>query len=352
MTGVVCYNTSLSIYYVSVIKFGMTENAFRQKIEKYLHVVTISFTMPSALYLLFADQYGPVKAFCWIKADKTLFYRRVFGVIPVALAFIIITVNMLIIISAVISQERKKKKWQNRSSMNNRTTNCLSSSVVSISSIECHPQKHHFDLKAARRASLSLHQNSMTKDQGQGGQHKKSSPRLHVSANNLFSYGNSTEIGSNVVPNSGVVGKSHSVHQHSLDVEIARRASKFGAEDHQSLNINIPEDLPLSGKKNLEDESSVVPNSGDLESGHRVVPKRRPTISFGNLSQNVESIPHRRYSMRSSGHGSRSRRSLNSSISNNTVVSTKMQNHRLATSQGFLYIASFFLSFIFAGIYR
>jgi hypothetical protein len=333
MTGVVCYNTSLSIYYVSVIKFGMTENAFRQKIEKYLHVVTISFTMPSALYLLFADQYGPVKAFCWIKADKTLFYRRVFGVIPVALAFIIITVNMLIIISAVISQERKKKKWQNRSSMNNRTTNCLSSSVVSISSIECHPQKHHFDLKAARRASLSLHKNSMTKDQGQ----------VHVSANNLSSYGNSTEIGSNVVPNSGVVGKSHSVHQHSLDVEIARRA----------LNINIPEqDLPLSGKKNLEDESSVVPNSGDLESGHRVVPKRRPTISFGNLSQNVESIPHRRYSMRSSGHGSRSRRSLNSSISNNTVVPTKMQNHRLATSQGFLYIASFFLSFIFAGIYR
>jgi hypothetical protein len=29
-----------------------------------------------------------------------------------------------------------------------------------------------------------------------------------------------------------------------------------------------------------------------------------------------------------------------------------MQNHRLAISQGFLYIASFFLSFIFAWIYR
>lgn len=58
-TGSMLYNASLSIYFVSVAKFGITENAFKKKIEFWCHFVPIAFALCSSIFLEVGGYFNP-----------------------------------------------------------------------------------------------------------------------------------------------------------------------------------------------------------------------------------------------------------------------------------------------------
>lgn len=50
-TGSILYNASLSVYYVSVIKFNMKEKAFRRKVELWCHLIPNAFAICTSIFL-------------------------------------------------------------------------------------------------------------------------------------------------------------------------------------------------------------------------------------------------------------------------------------------------------------
>jgi len=50
-TGSVLYNGSLSVYFVSVIKFGMKDKAFKRKLEFWCHFIPIAYAIGSSIFL-------------------------------------------------------------------------------------------------------------------------------------------------------------------------------------------------------------------------------------------------------------------------------------------------------------
>jgi len=59
-SGSVLYNCSLSVYYVSVIKFGMREKAFMKKIEFWCHFIPNAFAICSSIFLQVGGYFNPM----------------------------------------------------------------------------------------------------------------------------------------------------------------------------------------------------------------------------------------------------------------------------------------------------
>ena len=55
------YNCALSVYFVSVIKFGMQEKAFKKKIEFWCHFIPNVFAMGSAIFLQVKGYFNPME---------------------------------------------------------------------------------------------------------------------------------------------------------------------------------------------------------------------------------------------------------------------------------------------------
>ena len=51
IVGSCLYNTSLSVYYVSVIKFGVKDKDFKRKIEFWCHFIPNAFAICSSIFL-------------------------------------------------------------------------------------------------------------------------------------------------------------------------------------------------------------------------------------------------------------------------------------------------------------
>ena len=55
------YNCALSVYFVSVIKFGMQEKAFKKKIEFWCHFIPNAFAMGSSIFLQVKGYFNPME---------------------------------------------------------------------------------------------------------------------------------------------------------------------------------------------------------------------------------------------------------------------------------------------------
>jgi len=166
-----CYNASLSTYYVCVIRFGMSEKSFRNKVEPYLHCIANVLSLVGAFFLLVAKKYGSVGTHCYVPREPRI-YRVIFGGIPFIICFIIVSVNMIVIVYSFIAQNRKSNKWGlknrlNRHSYQNRKSR--SDSYTSASPImkpkdDGEKDPVAFDLKAMRAKAAKL--NGETKVEG------------------------------------------------------------------------------------------------------------------------------------------------------------------------------------------
>ena len=127
--GSVLYNCALSIYYVSVIKFSMSENDFKKKVEPICHLLINGYAIAGACFLLATDAFNAMGTHCWINAvppscvndssqeclrgNKMAYSYRwlLFGYACCA-SFVIICLNMVLIMLSVFKQEHKTERWR------------------------------------------------------------------------------------------------------------------------------------------------------------------------------------------------------------------------------------------------
>ena len=189
--GSVLYNCVLSVYYVSVIKFSMSDSAFKAKIELFSHFLINAYAICGACFLLSREYFNPAKNFCWISAvpsecindhdqecirgdDKAYKYRWWFFNYALSGTFIIIPFNMILIACHVWNQKKKSERWLwsekggHRKGFLSRTfKNCQSSLITckkgcqvmkkDINGTSCHHDPtNHSDGVKANQELLSL----------------------------------------------------------------------------------------------------------------------------------------------------------------------------------------------------
>ncbi len=128
MVGSALYNCNLSIYYLCVIRFSMSESTFCTKVEPLCHLITNLFALASATYLLVEEYFNSVGNACWIGAyptdclndpeveclrgnENAYHLRSIFIGAPLYLIWIFIVIAMVSIIVMVFRQKRRIDQW-------------------------------------------------------------------------------------------------------------------------------------------------------------------------------------------------------------------------------------------------
>uniref|UniRef100_A0A7R9VVI7 G-protein coupled receptors family 1 profile domain-containing protein n=1 Tax=Pseudictyota dubia TaxID=2749911 RepID=A0A7R9VVI7_9STRA len=133
----ILYNCSLCIYYLAVVKYEKAEKYIKDRIEPYLHVISIFFPIISSTVLLVRQTFNPAPAaLCYAvpydpphcagygrgetpdgyiipcgRGSDAIFLAKVL-VLPVVFSGpVIIAVSMLMVYIAVLKQEKKLSKY-------------------------------------------------------------------------------------------------------------------------------------------------------------------------------------------------------------------------------------------------
>lgn len=64
--GVPIYNACLSVYYLLMIKYNMTEHQLRRRVEPAMHIVAFFLAMGTALTGIVLKQYNEANLWCWL----------------------------------------------------------------------------------------------------------------------------------------------------------------------------------------------------------------------------------------------------------------------------------------------
>merc|ERR1712107_623698 len=118
-TTSILYNGCLSVYYLTVIRFGWKDRQLK-KLEKVFHVICFSFGFISASVVAVLDLYGPANWNCWIatspesrKERQVLVHRLQLGLfyIPLWCAIILSAICMFIIYLHVRKTEMTSARY-------------------------------------------------------------------------------------------------------------------------------------------------------------------------------------------------------------------------------------------------
>jgi hypothetical protein len=106
--AVPCYNASLCIWYLKSIKYNMTADIFKKKIEPYCHALSILLPLISAICLFAVDMLKQKGYICWIESGS---YWTYYSIALLATCFFIIIFCLGSIYHFFWAQERQMQKY-------------------------------------------------------------------------------------------------------------------------------------------------------------------------------------------------------------------------------------------------
>jgi hypothetical protein len=126
------YNASLSIYYLLKIKYNVSDDVLRLRVEPYLHAVSIVFPLATCITCLALDLFNNANLWCWIapypldcagsgikghddpciRGDNAWKYRWGFYFVPLWLCIVTVIVNMALVYRFVRSKDERTLKYR------------------------------------------------------------------------------------------------------------------------------------------------------------------------------------------------------------------------------------------------
>lgn len=136
VVAVAIYNASLSVYFLLVTKYRMSDDKLRKTAEPLFHLISTIFPFVSALICLKLDLYNSTPAVCWIgkyprgcvddeciRGENYAKIRAIFFLIPIALFITIITVSMCMLYKSVNKIESASNQYSMRWTSQNSSGN-------------------------------------------------------------------------------------------------------------------------------------------------------------------------------------------------------------------------------------
>ncbi len=146
------YNSSLCVYYLSIIKYKLSEEEIRNKVEVWLHLVSILFPLVGAIAIQLNESFNPMLTVCWvapypfgcdfdkdaecIRGEKYLVYFIVFSVLPLLVLPCVIVISMTMMYMSIRKLEKDVYRyssaiWVDRIRDRRASDSRLSDAVVS-----------------------------------------------------------------------------------------------------------------------------------------------------------------------------------------------------------------------------
>lgn len=140
--GAVLYNTSLSLYYLLVIRYGFSEARIR-KFEKWMHIMPLVFGFGTAITAVCLNLYNPANWDCWIapypadcrqsytlwgtdevtnceRGDNATIFQWAFFFGPLWVAILTVSVFMAAVFRFVRAQDMRMKRYEFRARRNSK----------------------------------------------------------------------------------------------------------------------------------------------------------------------------------------------------------------------------------------
>jgi hypothetical protein len=126
------YNASLSIYYLLKIRYNVSDDVLRLRVEPYLHAVSIMFPLATCIACLALDLFNNANLWCWIapypldcvgsgikgnddpciRGNNAWKYRWGFYFVPLWLCIVTAVVNMALVYRYVRSKDERTLKYR------------------------------------------------------------------------------------------------------------------------------------------------------------------------------------------------------------------------------------------------
>jgi len=158
----VMYSLSLSIYFLLVAKFNMSEQRIKKRIEPYLHIFIIVYSLGGGIYIYVTHNYNPAGAVCWINSEPLNCYlnpdvgctsvgnpytlKYIFVIGPILAVYCISICILAVILHTVRSQASAAEAY--------RTAWVSQSIAHGADEAESGSSPHHSDTSIAFRSSL------------------------------------------------------------------------------------------------------------------------------------------------------------------------------------------------------
>ncbi|GFH56978.1 hypothetical protein CTEN210_13454 [Chaetoceros tenuissimus] len=320
--GSLLYNTTLSIYYMSLIQFSMSEINFKKKVEPWCHLIANITPIAIGIYLLINEEFNFAGKTCYIAAapreclhndeidcergsKKSRKYALWFSVIPFALAFIVILTNMIIIVTKVIKQKMSSDRWRLSAANDDEESKLIKWAKLIIS----------FFSKEQKQTSVTVSSSNL---------------RTKSKKNNEAS-------SSLIVENTSKISEIVSSNDEELQIlHIAAAVAKpKGATSRSGTEVD-PYAFDLRKvRKSIRLESSLLSAEEEVSSGDVKVKSNRQFLgNTGKRSKNKSSIEH------------------DASNADDRCNTPTRSDEEKAIDHALLYIGSFFMCYIFSLITR
>ena len=129
--AVAMYNASLSVYYLTKIRFGWRAERIRQSLEPWLHAIPLIIGIGTSTAGVFLDLYNNDSWECWIspkpmdcneswknqgesnctRGDNASLYRWILYYAILWLAISLVTINMYLVYRAVLAKEKAMERY-------------------------------------------------------------------------------------------------------------------------------------------------------------------------------------------------------------------------------------------------
>ncbi len=126
--GSVLYNCNLSIYYLCVIRFSMSDATFSKKIEPFCHIIPNLYAFAGSIFLLSRGYFNFVGNMCWVgpspidcitnidveclRGDENAYkWRWILLGYSLYAAWAVVIITMILIVLMVVMQRRRSERW-------------------------------------------------------------------------------------------------------------------------------------------------------------------------------------------------------------------------------------------------
>ena len=118
------YNLCLAMYYILVVKYGVSELWLSSKVEKWMHLFSLGYGIAASLAMLpfGLDLYVPRTSMCQADVNNEKLFADLCYAYFTITAIVVITILMIILYISVRKEEGTVKKfWSSRSRWSSRT---------------------------------------------------------------------------------------------------------------------------------------------------------------------------------------------------------------------------------------
>lgn len=324
--GSLLYNAILSIYYMSLIQFSMSEINFKKKVEPWCHLIANITPIAIGIYLLINEEFNFAGKSCYIAAapreclhndeidcergsKKSRKYALWFSVIPFAIAFVVILTNMIIIVTKVMKQKMSSDRWRLSAANDDEESKLIKWPKRIIS----------FFSKEQKQTSVTFSSSNLR---------TKSKKNNEASSSLIVQNPNTSKI-SEIISNKSCDEELQILHMAAAVAKPKGATSRSGTEaDPYAFDLR-------KVRKSIRLESSLLSAEEEVSSGDVKVKSNRQFLgNTGKRSKNKSSIEH------------------DASNADDRCNTPTRSDEEKAIAHALLYIGSFFMCYIFSLITR